>query len=111
MADFLLEIGTEEMPARMIDAAQAELARRIGDLLIRERLADSPRVMPFSTPRRLAVLVNGVNAAQADWEEEIHGPAADIAGKNPKAVEAFARKAGVAVSELKTVATSKGNYL
>ena len=39
--DFLLEIGTEEIPARMIDGAREELARRVGDLLQRERLADS----------------------------------------------------------------------
>ena len=41
MPDFLLEIGTEEIPARMIDSARDELARRVGDLLQRERLADS----------------------------------------------------------------------
>ncbi len=42
MPDFLLEIGTEEIPARMIDSARDELARRVGELLQRERLGDSP---------------------------------------------------------------------
>ena len=40
MPDFLLEIGCEEIPARMIDAASEELGRRVGDLLTRERLAE-----------------------------------------------------------------------
>ncbi|HEX8895845.1 MAG TPA: glycine--tRNA ligase subunit beta, partial [Terriglobales bacterium] len=51
MPDFLLEIGVEEIPARMIDSARDELARRTGDLLIRERLADSPAIEAYSTPR------------------------------------------------------------
>ena len=44
MPDFLLEIGTEEIPARMIDSARDELARRAQDLLSRERLADAPEI-------------------------------------------------------------------
>jgi glycyl-tRNA synthetase beta chain len=111
MSDFLLEIGTEEIPARMIGGAQTELARRIGDLLVRERLADAADVTPLSTPRRVAVLARGVRTAQADLEEEMLGPAASIATKNPKAAEAFARKAGVELSQLQTVTTPKGEYL
>jgi len=50
--DFLLEIGTEEIPARMIDGARAELARRVGDLLQRERLPpESHRRSPMSASR------------------------------------------------------------
>ncbi|MFB3815146.1 MAG: glycine--tRNA ligase subunit beta [Terriglobales bacterium] len=111
MADFLLEIGTEEIPARMIDGAQAELAKRVGDLLARERLADSTEVTPLSTPRRLAVLARGVRKAQADVEEELLGPAASVVAKNPKAAEAFARKAGVDVAHLQKVTTQKGEYV
>ena len=54
MPDFLLEIGTEEIPARMIDGAREELARRVGDLLQRERLVQNSAVQAFSTPRRNA---------------------------------------------------------
>jgi glycyl-tRNA synthetase beta chain len=111
MPDFLLEIGTEEIPARMIDGAQNELARRVGELLARERLAENPEVTPLSTPRRIAVLARGVQAAQADVTEELLGPAASVAAKNPKAAEAFAKKAGVGVSELRKVTTPKGEYL
>jgi glycyl-tRNA synthetase beta chain len=111
MADFLLEIGTEEIPARMIDAAQEELGRRVEELLARERLADKAEVVTLSTPRRLAVLVRLMHTKQADVEEQMVGPAASVAAKNPKAAEAFARKAGVPLSELKTVDTPKGPYL
>ena len=44
MSDFLLEIGTEEIPARMIDSARDELSRRTADLLTRERLAENPAI-------------------------------------------------------------------
>jgi len=61
MADFLFEIGLEEVPARMIAGAEAELKRRVVGLLERERLvAAGTEVKSFSTPRRLAVLVDGV---------------------------------------------------
>ena len=56
MPDFLLEIGTEEIPARMIAAAQDELQRRVSDLLTRERLAATGEISHVDTPRRLAVL-------------------------------------------------------
>ena len=75
MSDFLLEIGLEEVPARMIASAEAELGRRVNDLLTRERLlGPAAQVTTYSTPRRLAVLVHGVLAAQADTEEKTHRP-------------------------------------
>src|ERR1700722_7024857 len=115
MAEFLFEIGLEEVPARMIAGAQAELERRVVALLGRERLADANvAVKSFSTPRRLAVLVAEVADRQEDISEELLGPSAKIAFKDgvatPAAV-AFAKKAGVAVEELKTVETPKGEYL
>ena len=58
MADFLLEIGLDEIPARMIAGAEAELGRRVNELLTRERLLGAAaKVTTYSTPRRLAVLV------------------------------------------------------
>src|SRR5579871_5152279 len=104
MSDFLLEIGLEEIPARMIAGAEAELGKRVNDLLTRERLlADGAKLTTFSTPRRLAVLIEGVLAAQADTEEQLTGPSWKVAFKDgapTPAAEAFAKKAGVAVSEL-----------
>ena len=115
MADFLLEIGLEEIPARMIAGAEAELGKRIGDLLTRERLlAEDARVTTYSTPRRLAVLAEGVLARQADTEEKMTGPSWKVAFKDgapTAAAEAFAKKAGVAVDVLDKVTTPKGEYV
>ncbi|MBI2683234.1 MAG: glycine--tRNA ligase subunit beta [Acidobacteriales bacterium] len=114
MADFLLEIGLEEIPARMIDDAREELARRFAALFVRERLADSPKLAAYSTPRRLAVLATGLAASQPDVIEQVTGPSTKVAykdGKPTPAAEAFARKAGVEVSKLECVTTPKGEYL
>ncbi len=120
MPDLLLEIGLEEVPARMLAAAEAELLRRTVTLLEREQLlsggaalADGSAVS-FSTPRRLAVLVGGVRERQADVTEAMTGPAVKIAfkdGQPTAAAEAFARKAGVPVASLSRVETPKGEYL
>ena len=115
MSDFLLEIGLEEVPARMIASAEAELGRRVNDLLTRERLlGPAAAVTTFSTPRRLAVLVHDVLATQADTEEKLTGPSWKIAFKDDAptaAAEAFAKKAGVAVAALVKVTTPKGEYV
>jgi glycyl-tRNA synthetase beta chain len=115
MADFLFEIGLEEVPARMIPGAMAELQKRVVGLLTRERLiAEGATSDVFATPRRLAVRVQDVVESQSDVTEEVTGPAVKIAFKDgiaTPAAEAFARKNGVAVAELKTTATPKGEYL
>jgi glycyl-tRNA synthetase beta chain len=115
MADFLLEIGLDEVPARMIAGAEAELGRRVMDLLTRERLlASGAKLTTYSTPRRLAVLVEGVAPGQADTEEKMTGPSWKVAFKDgapTKAAEAFAKKAGVAVDALEKVTNAKGEYV
>jgi len=114
MPDFLLEIGTEEIPARMIDSARDELSRRTADLLTRERLARSPSVESFSTPRRIAVLVRNIAAQQPDVQEQLTGPSLKIAFKDgvpTPAAEAFAKKAGIPVASLEKISTAKGEYL
>jgi glycyl-tRNA synthetase beta chain len=114
MPHFLLEIGLEEIPARMIASAQAELARRVEELLIREQLLNGSAVSGYSTPRRLAVLVNGLLAAQADAQEQLTGPSWAVAfkaGEPTPAAQAFAKKAGVEISALKKITTPKGEYV
>jgi glycyl-tRNA synthetase beta chain len=115
MPDFLLEIGLEEVPARMIAGAEAELGRRVQELLTRERLlGDGAKVTTYSTPRRLAVLVEGLLAAQADTEEQMTGPSWKVAFKDgapTAAAEAFAKKAGISVVALEKVTTAKGEYV
>ncbi len=114
MADFLLEIGLEEIPARMIDGAEAELSERVAALLQRESLAPQPQVDSYSTPRRLAVLARGIAGRQSDAEEQVMGPSVKVAykdGQPTPAAHAFARKVNVDIGRLKTVTTPKGEYL
>lgn len=113
MADFLLEIGCEEIPARMIDAGSAELRERVIKLLERERLAANGEVISFDTPRRLAVLAS-IPSVQPDVTEQVTGPSAAVAFKNGEATpaaHAFAKKVGVDLSQMGRVTTAKGEYL
>src|SRR5207302_8113784 len=82
MPDFLLEIGCEEIPARLIEAGSLELRERVGKLLERERLAPKGAIAFLDTPRRLAVLASGIPAAQPDVTEQITGPSLTVAYKD-----------------------------
>ena len=91
MADFLFEIGLEEVPARMIAGAQAELQQRVVKMLERERLVRSDVVTKsFATPRRLAVWVKDVAERQDDVTEELVGPSVKIGYKDGVATPAAA---------------------
>ncbi|HXZ79761.1 MAG TPA: glycine--tRNA ligase subunit beta [Terriglobales bacterium] len=114
MPDFLLEIGCEEIPARMIDAAREELKRRVSDVLVRERLAADPVLEPFSTPRRISVLARSISGSQPDLEEQVPGPSYKVAfkdGEPTPAAQAFSRKVGVDLAQLEKITTPKGEYL
>jgi glycyl-tRNA synthetase beta chain len=114
MPDLLLEIGCEEIPARMIEAGAQELRERVAKLLERERLLPAAGISGFDTPRRLAVLAAGIPASQPDVTEQITGPSVTVAykdGQPTPAAHAFAKKAGVEVSQLERSSTSKGEYL
>ncbi len=113
MADLLLEIGCEEIPARMIDAASMELCQRVGALLVRERLGGG-EIYPFDTPRRLALIASAVPVAQPDFTERLTGPSVAHAYKDGQPTQAaisFAKKAGIDVSRLEKTITPKGEYL
>jgi glycyl-tRNA synthetase beta chain len=121
MPDFLLEIGLEEIPARMIDDARSELVRRMAALLERESLRKSAKdessgtgLASYSTPRRLAFRVADIPTHQPDVTEQALGPSVKIAfkeGKPTPAAEAFAKKVGVEVAALEKVTNPKGEYL
>lgn len=113
MPDFLLEIGCEEIPARMIDAAALELRERVADLIARERLGGG-EIESFATPRRLSVIATGVATDQPHMIERITGPSMSVAfkdGQPTPAAHAFAKKAGVDIARLEKVTTPKGEYL
>jgi len=114
MPDFLLEIGCEEIPARMIDATSLELRERLNTLLQRERLEPAEAISHLDTPRRLAVLAFGIPASQSDITEQVNGPSVQVAYKDglpTPAAHAFAKKVGVDVGKLEKVSTPKGEYL
>ncbi len=113
MPDFLLEIGLEEIPARMIQDASQELQKRVEDLLSKNALSCS-EVKRAETPRRLTLIASGIPATQPDVQEQLTGPATKVAykdGQPTPAAHAFAKKAGVDVSQLQKVTTPKGEYL
>ena len=113
MPDFLLEIGCEEIPARMLGAASEELRERVSALLSKERLA-ATQITSVETPRRLAVIAFGLPDAQPDVTERITGPSVSVAykdGQPTPAVHAFARKTGIDVALLERMSTPKGEYL
>ncbi|NJC89084.1 MAG: glycine--tRNA ligase subunit beta [Desulfuromonas sp.] len=112
--ELFLEIGTEEIPAGFLPKAMADM-----EALIRKEF-ESARVefgtvRTFATPRRLALAVGAVAEQQPTLQVKAMGPARqhafDAAGNPTKAAEGFARGQGVAVGELKIVATDKGEYL
>src|SRR5882757_4737004 len=114
MPDFLLEIGCEEIPARMIGAASQELRERLATLLQRERLEPTGSITYLDSPRCLAVLAAGLPSAQKDVTEQVNGPSVQVAykdGQPTPAAHAFAKKIGVDVGRLEKVNTPKGEYL
>ena len=114
MADFLFEVGLEEVPARMIPAAQAELARRVEDVLVNARLLERGSTRSYSTPRRLSVLVSDVRDRQPETVEQLTGPSWKVGFKDDQptsAAIAFAKKAGVEIARMEKLTTAKGEYV
>lgn len=113
MTSFLLEVGTEELPASFVNDALTQW-RSIVPTSLTEAFLGFDAVEVYATPRRLAVLVKGLPAQQPDREEEIKGPAAQVAfkdGKPTKAAEGFARSRGVDLSALEIRSTDKGEFV
>jgi glycyl-tRNA synthetase beta chain len=107
MAELLLELFSEEIPARMQARAKEDLAR-----LLTEKLAgaglDFNSVRTYATPRRLAAVVEGLPSRSPDIREERKGPRVDAP---EKAIEGFLRSAGLAsVDQAETRDDKKGGY-
>jgi len=113
MSEFILEIGTEEMPARFVPRLGEELIELFERLLSEARI-DHAGVRAFATPRRLVAHVSGLALMQRLEEEIVSGPPVRIAyadGKLTKAGEGFAKTQGVAEADLFVQQTPKGEYL
>lgn len=114
MSLFILEIGTEELPARFLAPLEEELQQRFAAALTEAAIAHE-NITVASTPRRAIVMVSGVNPVQQAREEVVTGPplraAYDNDGCPTKALEGFARTHDVDVKELFKVQTDKGEYI
>jgi len=113
MPAFLLEVGTEELPAGFLSDAIVQWKSRIPHSLATHNLPDAV-VEVYGTPRRIAVLITGLPSQQADREEEIKGPPAQAAfkdGQPTKAAIGFASKQGVDISALEIRPTEKGDFV
>jgi glycyl-tRNA synthetase len=111
---FLLEIGTEELPAGDLDDALALLGELVPARLEEARL-DHGDVRVLGTPRRLAVLVEELASRQRPVEELVKGPptrvAFDSMGEPTKAAEGFARKFGLGAKDLEVREIDGGEYV
>jgi len=110
----LIEIGCEEIPARMIRAAADDLASRVVGILKRAALEHGAATV-WAGPRRLAVHVDEVQGRQQDRDEQLVGPPASVAftdegGLSPAAL-GFAKKQGVDPGSLERLTTDKGEYV
>jgi glycyl-tRNA synthetase beta chain len=113
-ADFLVEIGTEELPPKALrtlrDAFSASLEAALDDARLQHG-----KVVGYASPRRLAVLVEKLASDQPDRKTTQKGPPTKVAfdddGNPTAAAEAFAKKCGVSVDKLGREKTAKGEWL
>ena len=113
MATFLLEVGTEELPASFVSEALAQWQTKLPAEL-EENFLKNDGIKLYGTPRRLAVVISGLSDQQPDREEEAKGPPAKAAfkdGKPTKAAQGFAASRGVSVEDLEIRDTGKGEFV
>jgi glycyl-tRNA synthetase beta chain len=114
-ADFLFEIGCEEIPAGMLPGAMQELHVILEKYLSANNLLQDAPVQVFGAPRRLAATCASLRLRQPDQSREITGPpksvAYDASGNPTRAAESFAQKYNLPVAKLATLSTPKGEYL
>ncbi len=113
-ADFLVEVGTEELPPKALRSLMNAFAENLTTAIDDERLLHGD-VHAYASPRRLTVLIEKLATAQADRKVSQKGPptkvAFDDSGKALPPAIAFAKKCGVDVADLGRTATDKGEWL
>ncbi|MAD73414.1 MAG: glycine--tRNA ligase subunit beta [Rheinheimera sp.] len=112
--DFLVEIGTEELPPKALKTLATAFADNISAELAKQELSHGDIVW-YAAPRRLAVRVNGLAASQSDKVIEKRGPAIaaafDADGKPTKAAAGWAAGCGISVEQAERLETDKGAWL
>jgi glycyl-tRNA synthetase beta chain len=112
--EYLLEVRSEEIPARMLEPGVRELATRVFEELMARNVG--PREVETAyTPRRLALILSGLPEREPDREEQVMGPPVRAAfaadGSPTPALLGFAKRTGLAPEDLARVKTDKGEYL
>jgi len=107
VAELLLELFSEEIPARMQRRAEEDLKRLLAEAL-KERELASTSIQTYSTPRRLAAVVEGLPKTQPDVTEERRGPRPDAPAA---AIEGFLKSTGLQRSQLEARDDPKGKFL
>ncbi len=114
MSDFILEIGTEEIPARFLENTQKELVRQFGEALAEANLAYEA-IEAFATPRRAVLHIKNLAEKQEVKEETFSGPAQKIAyqedGTLSKAAQGFLRGHNTDEKDIFLLETEKGVYI
>jgi len=114
VAELLLELGCEELPARFVVPALDELETHFKAHAAAARITHGA-IRKFGTPRRLALLIDGLVEQTQDVTREVQGPsvkaAFDADGKPKVPATKFAESVGLPVEKLKRVTTPKGEYL
>jgi glycyl-tRNA synthetase beta chain len=114
--EFLLEIGTEEIPSRFINPALAKMKDIFTGLLASGRVAvENGTIQTYGTPRRLVLYAPQLAERQQDISKEVVGPPKKVAfdsdGKPTKAATVFAEKNGIPVNALAFRTTDRGEYV
>ncbi len=104
--DFLVELGTEELPPKALKTLSAAFLEGITSGLAAAGIG-FVEARPYAAPRRLAVLLTGIELQQPDRDIEKRGPATQAP---EKAVQGFAGSCGVSMDQLEVMETPKGNY-
>lgn len=103
MNNYLLEIGVEELPSRFVEMAIEQLKEK-SEKLLNENKIDFESTSVYATPRRLALIVNGIAEKQQDSSKEVKGPSAKIAfdeDKNPtKPLLGFMKSQGITIDDI-----------
>ncbi|MHB1420164.1 MAG: glycine--tRNA ligase subunit beta [Bacillota bacterium] len=112
--DLLLEIGTEEIPARFMEPALSQL-KEMAEKKLAELRLEYARIATYGTPRRLTIYIYALDETQKDQVNEVKGPpfsaAYDTQSQPTKAAAGFARSQGVAVEDLIIKKTPTGDYV
>ncbi len=116
MADFLLEIGVEELPSSYVDIGVSTLKEKTVNLLESEGIhIDQSSVVAVGTPRRLGIVVKGLPEKTAVTYETLKGPPKQVSfgpdGSPTKALTSFLQKTGANMDDLVELETEKGIYM